>query len=1025
MLENLIMAWWEKPIRSAVRRVLNVATRIYFSKIEVRGLKNLKSVENSTAIFAGNHPSGLVDPMVIMSALKGVPLSSIAKHSLFSTPVISIFVRAMRAVPVMQPYDPGLPPDKQATAAERKIMNEQMFSTVQKRLVDEKFNIVIFPEGTCHSTPQIKQMRMGTARMTLQIAAKGGPRIPIIPVGLSYSVPSGASFRAKVLVDFGKPIEVTDGMLARYMSGDKEEALLVEEQLMKRVERHLRHVTIRVPDWEVLLSEYCEKHKYSSIYNLYEDYDESSKNFYYPDNKNIKYGGRVEQLRQKIDGATGTDEAKKKQQVSVKVDRGNHGESIFYSRVESESSSDVRKRRKAEEKEVPYIPKLPQVLRRQAARTALWNLHGFDPAPLDWEFINLMHLARHIYKPEGKDLTLAQYASLTRNFMGVVLDKLSEPRVKELWKELKDYRHALDELGVTDKYISKFVKFDLDGDGKVDVREQLQSELSLIFKQNRVELAKQAILVPLGLIGTVIHSPVIVLANALGRKMGVSETRDGGAPSLNKHSDGKDQSVVATMQILGGFVGVGLLYPTIGVCAAMFTSVSPLAVISCVAVSGYAMALSQPVGVFVRNAKNARLMHKDSSSKWISELKQRREKLQVGLREFADDNAPPNMKGWWRNPEKYITDLKAQQLEAEKQWLSQHQRVTPELIADANLQTLTIPLKRNIRHPLERAVLSSKTGPGNRKAMIWLPGRNDSFYHVHVLDRLLATGFDVHALDLRRCGRAKYDRSNGVEITKELFAHDSHDLGEYNEEIDAVLKFLKNPGRLPTNSSIDGGGCGKVYDSIVVIAHSTGGLVSANYGACRSSNPGAWRGAIDGFIFNSPFFEFNLPWYQNVVVKRGSDLFDPERIIARGGSDSDYSRKLFQRYGFHTPEHKSLKELHVTAGWAAAVTNVQDQLVEGKLRLRKPTLVLSTSADEVLSQEHISSRTSYLCADPNEERLPIEKPIWEKGVVERRIGTSLEHPSAHDVLAAPSSSRVDEAMCHIERWLASHFPSLH
>lgn len=281
----------------------------------------------------------------------------------------------------------------------------------------------------------------------------------------------------------------------------------------------------------------------------------------------------------------------------------------------------------------------------------------------------------------------------------------------------------------------------------------------------------------------------------------------------------------------------------------------------------------------------------------------------------------------------------------------------------------------------------------------------------------------VHALDLRRCGLAKYDTEGGIEITEELYGHDSHNFGEYNEEIDAVLKYLKNPNRLPV-SSIHDGGCGKVYDKIVCYSHSTGGLVAASYAARRSDNAGAWRGAIDGFVFNSPFFQFNLPWYQDLVIKRGSDLVDPARIIAKGGADSEYSRKLFQNYGFNAPQHKSLFELHVTAGWAAAVTNVQEQLVQGKLRLPpyKPTLVLSTSADEVLSQEHISSRTPLLCAETDESIQPIDKAIWETGVIERRIGTSKDHSSAHDVFAAPSSSRVDEACNHLERWLACHFP---
>lgn len=44
----------------------------------------------------------------------------------------------------------------------------------------------------------------------------------------------------------------------------------------------------------------------------------------------------------------------------------------------------------------------------------------------DWEFIEQMHLARRIYKPFGFDITLAQYAALTRTFAHIV-------RSERLW----------------------------------------------------------------------------------------------------------------------------------------------------------------------------------------------------------------------------------------------------------------------------------------------------------------------------------------------------------------------------------------------------------------------------------------------------------------------------------------------------------------------------------------------------------------------------------------------------------------
>ena len=148
--------------------------------------------------------------------------------------------------------------------------------------------------------------------------------------------------------------------------------------------------------------------------------------------------------------------------------------------------------------------------------------------------------------------------------------------------------------------------------------------------------------------------------------------------------------------------------------------------------------------------------------------------------------------------------------------------------------------------------------------------------------------------------------------------------------------------------------------------------------------------------------------------------------------------KLFETYGFPNPKLKSINDLHVTAGWVAAVSRVQNALIEGRLRLppHKPALVMSTAADEVLDQEKISNRTRFLCSTMNspeasggdisvemaaDDKNLSSRPIWVDGVVERRIGTSIQHPSSHDVLAG-SMVRVDEALKHMERWLRTHFP---
>ena len=125
-------------IRGTVRNFVHFLTRLYISDIEVRGLRNLQRLGSgkSGAIFAGNHPSGLLDPMVVMTALPDKKISSVAKYGLFKAPVVGFFLQVMQSVPVAQPYDHDLPPDKQMSKEERRMMNDQMFKTVTQRLVD-------------------------------------------------------------------------------------------------------------------------------------------------------------------------------------------------------------------------------------------------------------------------------------------------------------------------------------------------------------------------------------------------------------------------------------------------------------------------------------------------------------------------------------------------------------------------------------------------------------------------------------------------------------------------------------------------------------------------------------------------------------------------------------------------------------------------------------------------------------------------------------------------------------------------
>ncbi len=139
-------------------------------------------------------------------------------------------------------------------------------------------------------------------------------------------------------------------------------------------------------------------------------------------------------------------------------------------------------------------------------------------------------------------------------------------------------------------------------------------------------------------------------------------------------------------------------------------------------------------------------------------------------------------------------------------------------------------------------------------------------------------------------------------------------------------------------------------------------------------------------------------------------------LLTTGGGPSEYSTNQHKFYRF-PPRLKSTKELHISKGWAQAVTTGHSRLRNGELTLDKPILVLYTDADTVLSSVGVNEAADFLSPKKIDG---LDAPLETKGLVERLISSSEWDPSAHDVLAAPSMRRVDQAMGLALRWLRAH-----
>ena len=151
-----------------------------------------------------NHPNALLDPALVI-ATAGRPVRFIAKSTLFDGPLAPI-LKAVGAIPVFRKQDDGVDVRR----------NAETFAAVDRALGDGDA-ICIFPEGISHSTGRLEPLRTGAARMALSAAGRGVP-VRLVPVGINPE--EKTSFRSRMAVVYGRPIDVSPGATVAELTGE-------------------------------------------------------------------------------------------------------------------------------------------------------------------------------------------------------------------------------------------------------------------------------------------------------------------------------------------------------------------------------------------------------------------------------------------------------------------------------------------------------------------------------------------------------------------------------------------------------------------------------------------------------------------------------------------------------------------------------------------------------------------------------------------------------------------------------------
>lgn len=207
--------------RNAITALLRIVARVFFRRIEIVGAERVPA--GVPVVFAVNHPNGLIDPLFLL-CYAPKPVSFLAKAPLFRMPFISWFVKGFDSIPVYRKQDNESPEQ-----------NRETFAKARETLA-RGGAIAIFPEGTTHSDPMLKQLKTGAARIALGSSL---PRVLIVPTGLFYT--SKQTFRSAAAMYVGEPIEVA----AVPVDDAGEPPRDAVEALTKRIESALAEVTVQ------------------------------------------------------------------------------------------------------------------------------------------------------------------------------------------------------------------------------------------------------------------------------------------------------------------------------------------------------------------------------------------------------------------------------------------------------------------------------------------------------------------------------------------------------------------------------------------------------------------------------------------------------------------------------------------------------------------------------------------------------------------------------------------------------------
>lgn len=236
----------------------------------------------------------------------------------------------------------------------------------------------------------------------------------------------------------------------------------------------------------------------------------------------------------------------------------------------------------------------------------------------------------------------------------------------------------------------------------------------------------------------------------------------------------------------------------------------------------------------------------------------------------------------------------------------------------------TLDLKPDYAGEVIATLLRHDAPDNSSRAVLYIHGYGDYFFHDHVRRWYNEQGYNFYALDLRKHGRSLLPHQRACY---------AKDLSEYFEEISAAIRII---------TQTDGN------DHLIIQGHSTGGLTTALY-----ADRGEEKDQINALVLNSPFFAVKATGMEKKVL----NLFATWSRWQPGVKipvefEGFYGQSLHRDYQGewdYTLAWKPIQGHPLHGAWIRAINRGHQQLYQG-LRLKMPALILRSDKSTTVSE---------------------------------------------------------------------------